>query len=279
MNNPAKKILNIILKVVTWLLVAFTVFMMIFTVVTVTTVDRNDRSIFGVKFYIVQTDSMSLSENNKDMDVHFNAGDIVLIKDVKDKTTLKEGDVIAFLSMNEDNRGETVTHMIREVKKNEEGKVLGYVTYGTNTGTDDEALVEPEYVLGAYSGKLPGVGNFFAFVKSTPGYIVCILVPFLLLILYNGVNVIRLFRKYKREQMEAMQAEKDKLEAERAENQRMMQELLALKAQLDKKEGGEGTPPAEPASEVAPTEETTTDETVETKSEDAAPADTTDENQ
>ena len=278
MNTTAKKILNIALKVVTWLLVAFTVFMMIFTIVTVTTVDRNDRSIFGVKFYIVQTDSMSLSENNKDMDVHFNAGDIVIIKNVDDPRALQAGDVIAFMSTNSVSYGETVTHMIREVKKTEDGKVLGYVTYGTNTGTDDEALVEPEYVLGAYSGKLPGVGNFFAFVKSTPGYIVCILVPFLLLILYNGVNVIRLFRKYKREQMEAMQAEKDKLEAERAENQRMMQELLALKAQLDKKEGGEGTPPAEPASEVAPTEETTTDETVETKSEDAAPADTTDEN-
>ena len=277
--NTTKKILNIALKVVTWLLVAFTVFMMIFTIVTVTTVDRNDRSIFGVKFYIVQTDSMSLSENNKDMDVHFNAGDIVIIKNVDDARALQAGDVIAFMSTNSVSYGETVTHMIHEVKKTEDGKVLGYVTYGTNTGTDDEALVEPEYVLGAYSGKLPGVGNFFAFVKSTPGYIVCILVPFLLLILYNGVNVIRLFRKYKREQMEAMQAEKDKLEAERAENQRMMQELLALKAQLDKKEGGEGTPPAEPASEVTPTEEATTDETAETKSEDAAPAETTDENQ
>lgn len=277
MDTTAKKILNIALKVVTWLLVAFTVFMMIFTVVTVTTVDRNDRSIFGVKFYIVQTDSMSLSENNKDMDVHFNAGDIVIIKNVDDPRALQAGDVIAFMSTNSVSYGETVTHMIREVRKTEDGKVLGYVTYGTNTGTDDEALVEPEYVLGAYSGKLPGVGNFFAFVKSTPGYIVCILVPFLLLILYNGVNVIRLFRKYKREQMADMQAEKEKLEAERAENQRMMQELLALKAQLDQKNGGEGTPPAEPASEVAPTEETTTDETVETKSEDAAPAETTDE--
>ena len=279
MNTTAKKILNIALKVVTCLLVAFTVFMMIFTVVTVTTVDRNDRSIFGVKFYIVQTDSMSLSENNKDMDVHFNAGDIVIIKNVEDPRALQAGDVIAFMSTNSVSYGETVTHMIREVKKTEDGKVLGYVTYGTNTGTDDEALVEPEYVLGIYSGKLPGVGRFFAFVKSTPGYIVCILVPFLLLILYNGVNVIRLFRKYKREQMADMQAEKEKLEAERAENQRMMQELLALKAQLDQKNGGEGTPPTEPASEVAPTEEAKTDEISETKSEDAAPAETTDENQ
>lgn len=261
MNTTAKKILNISSKVIAWLLVAFTVFMMVFTIITVTTVDKNERSIFGVRFYIVQTDSMSLSENNKDMEVHFNAGDIILVKDVEDKTALKEGDIIAFMSMNEISYGETVTHMIREVKKTEDGKVLGYVTYGTNTGTSDEALVEPDYIIGQYSGKLSGVGNFFAFVKSTPGYIICILVPFLLLILYNGVNVIRLFRKYKREQMEAMQAERDKIDAERAEAQRMMAELLELKAQLAKKEE-ESSPQNTPVSEAtAEGEESSTEKT------------------
>ena len=58
--------------------------------------------------------------------------------------------------------------------------------------------------------------------------------PFLLLILYNGINVVRLFRKYKREQLAVMQAERDKIEQERAETQRMMAELLELKAQLAK---------------------------------------------
>jgi signal peptidase I len=193
---------------------------------------------------------MSPSENNKDDDVHFNAGDIVLIQNVDDATALQAGDVIAFVSQNSVSFGETVTHMIREVKRDASGKLLGYVTFGTNTGTDDEAIVEPEYVLGVYAGKLPGVGNFFAFVKSTPGYIICILIPFLLLILYNGVNVIRLFRRYKREQMEVMQAERDKIDAERAEAQRMMAELMALKAQLDQKDG-EGTTPAAPAPEDA----------------------------
>ena len=252
MDITAKKILNISLKVVTWLLVAFTVFMMIFTIFTVSTVDKNDRSIFGVKFYIVRTDSMSLSEKNKDMDVHFDAGDIIIVKNVKDAKALQPGDVISFMSTNSVSYGETVTHMIREVKLSDTGKVIGYVTYGTNTGTDDEALVEPEYVLGTYAGKLPGVGNFFAFVKSTPGYIICILVPFLLLILYNGVNVIRLFRKYKQEQTDMMNAEREQIEQERAENQRMMAQLLELKAQLEKKDEADASPTA-PVSE-APTE-------------------------
>lgn len=238
MNSTAKKILNISFKVVVWLLVAFTVFMMIFTVVTVSTVDKNERSIFGFKFYIVRTDSMSKSDKNADMDVHFNAGDIVMIKNVKDPTALSAGDIIAFISTNEASYGETVTHMIREVKRTEDGKLLGYVTFGTNTGTDDEALVEPTYVLGKYSGKLPMVGNFFAFVKSTPGYVVCILVPFLLLILYNGVNVIRLFRKYKTEQNEIIEAEKAEIAAERKQNEEMLRELQALKEQLARQQAG-----------------------------------------
>lgn len=233
MNGNTKKILNIALKVATWLLVAVTVFMMIFTIVTVSTVDKNDRSIFGLRFYIVLTDSMSKSDKNADMDVHFNAGDIVVIKNVKNPTSLKAGDIIAFMSTNEESYGKTITHMIREPKRAADGKLIGYVTYGTNTGTNDEALVEPSYVLGTYSGKLPFVGQFFMYLRSTPGYILCILVPFLLLILYNGVNVIRLFRRYKREQTEILETEKAEIAAERKQNEEMMRELLALKAQLE----------------------------------------------
>ena len=271
MNTTMKKAMNIALKVVTGLLIAFTVFMMLFTVITVTTVDKNDRAIFGTRFYIVQTDSMSLSENNKDMDVHFNAGDIILIKDVADKAALEPGDIIAFISMNNESLGETITHMIREVEyKN--GKVVGYVTFGTNTGANDAELVEPAYVIGKYAGKLPGVGNFFAFVKSVPGSIVCILIPFLLLILYNGVDVIRLFRKYKKEQMDAMQAEKDQIEADRAETQRMLEELLALKAQLEQKNSAPASAAtAEAAVEKAeePKEESKPEETAAPEKEEA----------
>lgn len=244
-----KKFLNICLKVFTWLLVAFTVFMMVFTIFTVTTVDRNNRSIFGYKFYIVQTNSMSLSDKNQDLKIHFDAGDIVVVKNPADPRALQPGDVISFMSINEVSYGETVTHMIREVKKTDEGRVLGYVTYGTNTGTNDEALVTPEYVLGVHTLTLPKVGLFFAFVKSVPGYICCILVPFLLLILYNGVNVIRLFRQHKREQMAEIQAEKDQIAQERAEAQRMMAELMALKAQMSQT--------AAPAAAAPPAEEKT----------------------
>ncbi len=242
--DMTKKICNIALKITAWLLVAFAVFMMIFTVISVSTVDRNDRSIFGVKFYIVESDSMSKSDKNADMDVHFKRDDIVLVKEVTDLSSLQAGDIISFTSMNKDaTYGKTLTHMIREVKTNDKGELIGFVTFGTHQDVNDQVVVEPYYVLGKYTGKLPGVGGFFKFVRSTPGYIVCILVPFLLLILYNGANVIRLFRKYKREQMAVMEEEKEQIRCEREENQRMMQELLALKEQLEKQNAAQAAVP------------------------------------
>ena len=234
------KVLKVLRVVVTWLLVIAAAGMMIFTVVSVSTFDRADRNLFGYKAFIVLSDSMSKTD--------FSAGDLVLVKEV-DASTLKEGDIIAYTSQNTSNYGETVTHKIRKLTTDANGEP-GFVTYGTTTDTDDETLVNYSYVLGKYATHIPKVGTFFQFLKTTPGYIVCILVPFLLLILIEGVRCIRLFHKYKAEQQAELQAERDQIEAERAENQKMMQELLAMKAQM----AGQTEQPEQPQPDQAPTD-------------------------
>lgn len=235
------KALKIIRSIFVWLMVALAVFMMIFTIVSVSTFDRADRNLFGYKAFIVLSDSMSKTD--------FNAGDLVLVKEV-DPSTLKEGDIIAYTSQNTSNYGETVTHKIRKLTTDANGEP-GFVTYGTTTDTDDETVVTYPYVLGKYSSHIPNVGTFFQFLKSTPGYIVCILIPFLLLILLEGIRCIRLFRKYKAEQQAELQAERDKIEADRAETQRMMQELLQMKAQMAQSSGGETPKTDETPSDTA----------------------------
>ena len=183
----------------------------------------------------------------------FDAGDIAISQNV-DPKTLREGDIITFLSQDVNSFGEVITHKIRSLTTDANGRP-GFITYGTTTNTDDETIVTHEYVVGQYVGRIPKVGSFFQFLKTTPGYIVCILTPFLLLILSQGLNCVRLFRQYKKEQMEEMKAERAKIEEERAESQRMMAELMELKAQLAKKDG-EQTPPADPVSEDSKTDET-----------------------
>ena len=234
------KALKVIRSIVVWLIVALAVCMMIFTVVSVSTFDRSDRNLFGYKAFIVLSDSMSKTD--------FSAGDLVLVKEV-DPSTLKEGDIIAYTSQNTANYGETVTHKIRSLTTDANGEP-GFITYGTTTDTDDETVVTYPYVLGKYSSHIPKVGTFFQFLKTTPGYIVCILIPFLLLILLEGIRCIRLFRKYKSEQQAELQAERDKIEADRAETQRMMQELLQMKAQMAQ---NEQKPSEETSSDTTPT--------------------------
>lgn len=221
------KVLKILRNVFVWLMVAATVCIMIFTVVSVSTFDRADRNLFGYKAFIVLSDSMSKTD--------FSAGDLVLVKQV-DPTSLQEGDIISYTSENEENYGETVTHKIRKKTVGENGDP-GFVTYGTTTDTDDEKPVFYYQILGKYQARVPKVGTFFQFLRTTPGYIVCILVPFLLLIVIEGVRCIRLFMQYKAEQKAELQAEREKVEADRAENQRLMQELLEMKQKLQEKEG------------------------------------------
>lgn len=217
------KTLNILKKIFVWLMVLLTVTVMIFTIISSTTFNRNDRDVFGYKIYIVNSDSMAATD--------FDAGDLIFVKEV-DPATLKEGDVITFMSQDTESFGKTITHKIRRLTTDAEGNP-GFITYGTTTGTDDETIVTYPYVLGKYQSHIPALGTFFNFLKTTPGYFVCIFIPFMLIILYEGVNFFGLFRRYKREQMEEMQAERDQINAERAENAKMLEELKALKAQLD----------------------------------------------
>ena len=217
------KLWNVIKRTVVLLVVLLAVFMMIFTVISVTTFNRNDRDLFGYKMYIVNSDSMAKTD--------FNAGDLILVKEV-DPSTLKEGDIITFMSQDTDSFGETITHKIRRLTVDAEGN-RGFITYGTTTDTDDKTIVTYPYVLGKYERRIPALGTFFNFLKTTPGYFVCIFIPFMLIIIHQGVGFFNLFRRYKKEQMEEMQAERDQIEAERAANAKMLEELQALKAQLE----------------------------------------------
>ena len=187
-----KKRLEAVRNILSWTLTAAAAVMIIFTIVSLTAVDREDRSIFGFRAFIALSDSMSATD--------FDAGDLVLVKEV-DPATLKEGDIIAYISRSSASNGETTTHKIRRLTADEDGEP-GFITYGTTTDTDDEGIVTYGDVLGVYRGHIPKVGRFIAFIKTTGGFITCILVPLFLIVLSQGVSCIRLLQTYRQEKAE-----------------------------------------------------------------------------
>ena len=221
-----QKAFNIVRTILVWIVVLFAVAMTVFTVFSVTTLNRYDRSLFGYKMFIVTSDSMEATD--------FKSGDLIFVKEV-DPKTLKQGDIITFISKDENSLGETLTHKIRTVTADAKGN-LGFVTYGTTTNTDDESLVLYTEVLGKYESHIAGLGTVFNFLKTTQGFFLCIFTPIMLVIIYEIINFFVLLRKSKKIQVEEIHTEKERLEAEREANAQMMTELLVLKAQLEEKQ-------------------------------------------
>lgn len=232
-----KKALRIIGRVVTVFILLFAICVMVFTIISVNTVDR-DAGILGYKPFIVLSDSM------KDT---FEVGDIAVSRSV-DPETLQPGDIVSFRSIDPNNFGEVVTHKIREITTYEGAPA--FVTYGTTTQVNDAYPVPFEQVIGQYVFRLPKMGYFFQFLKSPAGYVTLILIPFLLLIVIQAVRFIRLMRQYRSEQQAELEAQQAKLQEERLETQRMKEELERLKAELTA-----GAPPVQEAAPPPPSED------------------------
>ena len=219
-----KKALRIIKNIFTGLMVVLAIVMMLFTMVSII-FNSTDKSILGYKAYIVLSDSMSKTD--------FDAGDLIIVKEV-DSSTLQEGDIIAYISQNSESYGEVITHKIRSLTNNNNNEP-GFITYGTTTDTNDSTIVTYPYVLGKYSFHIPKLGTFFNYLKTTPGYITCILIPFLTLIIIEIINSIHLFNKYKLEQRKEIEKEKQDIEKQKQETMAMLKQLQALKTELNNK--------------------------------------------
>ncbi len=171
--------MRVFLKILTFLFTMISVMMMIFTTVVAINMEENDRTLFGYKAYVVTSDSMKTDKGDAE-NGHFSAGDLVFVQQV-DPSTLKEGDIITFKSTSAESEGQTVIHKIKTVTTDTHGNPA-FVTYGTSTGSEDTSVTTYENVIGKYVGSVGGVGNFLSFFKTIPGYIIFILIPFIVLI-------------------------------------------------------------------------------------------------
>ena len=138
------------------------------------------------------------------------SGDLIICKAV-DAEGVKTGDVISFFDPAGD--GKTiVTHRVVEVM-NENG--LAFKTKGDANNVADEKPVLAENLVGVYKTRLPGAGNIAMFMQTTPGLLVCVLLPLVLLVGYDTLRH-RRFNKKQDEDTAALRAELEALRAEKA---------------------------------------------------------------
>lgn len=145
------------------------------------------------------------------MEPMIQSGDLIIVKQVN-TTDLEKGDVIAFYDP-ESNSNSILTHRIAEVI-NEDG-VIYYRTKGDANNTEDSKPVLADKVVGIYKLKIPNAGDVAMFMQTTPGLIVCVILPLILLI---GIDLIRRRKldKANNEDTAALLAELEALKAAKA---------------------------------------------------------------
>ncbi len=235
-----KEVWKKIVSVITVVLVVITVFVMVFTIVSMHTVGKDNRGVFGYKLNSVITQSMEPTIDKGDIVITENVtyvpeGATVIDEDPDAirAEDLKVGDIITFYSTDPSIYGQLNTHRIMEITTDEDGN-LAFVTKGDNNPIEDRELALATNVYGRYAGTIPFLGSLFEFIKdeSGIGYFTIILIPFLLLIVIQVVKFVKLMRKYRKEQQEILDEQRAEMETERQKAQDMMEELARLRAQM-----------------------------------------------
>ncbi len=147
------------------------------------------------------------------------SGDLIICH-TEEPENIQTGDVIAFFDP-AGNGTTIVTHRVLEVT-DQDGQ-LAWRTKGDNNNTEDRLLVPADKLVAIYEGtRIPGAGNVALFMQTTPGLIVCVVCPILLLVGYDMIRR-RLYEKSSKKDTDALMKELEELRRLKAEKEQQAQ--------------------------------------------------------
>lgn len=139
--------------------------------------------------------------------------------------------ICSYQSREAESSGEIISHKIRRQTVDEAGRIA-FLTYGSTTDTDDPLLVYPEQIIGRYQGRIPKLELFINFLRTVPGYLLFIFLPFMILIVSESIHAVRLYKQY-RQELRENEVLNQATTVDPAEYERMKRELEELKAKVD----------------------------------------------
>ena len=264
-ESTGKRILNTVVNVL--LVLAIALAAMCTYVSYVSTSGNGVPSLFGIRMFSIQTESMYPT---------LLPGDLIFDKGVKDPAELRKGDIITYWTVI---NGERVlnTHRIHEIYDG--GGYLIFATKGDNNTAADALTVHESEIVGKYSTRVSGVGKVFDYLQTSTGFLIVVVVPVFLFFLFHLVQFFRVLFEYQNvknrikfeqergrtedlivQQQTAQAQAREKMEAE-------LRERLRAEIMASMKEQQNAAPPAaepvkeEPAEEAPEAEEPVVEET------------------
>ena len=224
MNQKAKKTIKIVVNVLLW------IFLILALLMTILAFSAQASNAGYPKFG--KTCLLTVSSDSMNAEGGFKKGDLIIsrVLDDEEKKNLQVGDVVTFYT---DLAGDGIdgkvlnTHRIIERREAENGTVT-YVTQGDNR----EVSFAPDAPIGVadieavWTGKrIGGIGAVMAFLRSSTGFLVCIVLPLAAFFIYELVVMILTINKIRNKDKKQITKEDEELIKQRA-----VEEYLARQA-------------------------------------------------
>lgn len=180
--SKGRKILNVVVNVILVLAIALAA---VSTYVSYVSSSGNGvPSIFGIRMFSIQTDSMYPV---------LMPGDLIFDTAVKDPDTLQRGDIITYWTII---NGERVlnTHTIHEIYDG--GGYRIFATKGENNSAADALTVHESEIVGKYSFRVGGLGKVFDYLQTSTGFLIVVVLPVFLFFLFHLVQFFRVLFEY-----------------------------------------------------------------------------------
>ncbi len=199
LNN---RIVKITIKVISWIILIFLILLasiLIYYVVSSKLYEAKGKKYEPlISLYTIISPSM---------EPNINVYDVVITKKVN-PNEIKEGDVITFISSSTLGEGLTITHRVKSVIKTDND--VKFRTQGDNNPIPDSALVTSNNLLGKVIFTIPFLGRIQFLLQSKNGWLFCLLIPAIIVVIYDVVKVLKLSNVKQRLNDTLKEEEKDK---------------------------------------------------------------------
>ena len=181
-ESKGKRILNAVVNCL--LVVAIALAAMCTYVSFVSSSGNGVPSLFGIRVFSIQTESMYPT---------LLPGDLIFDTAVKEPEELRTGDIITYWTVI---NGERVlnTHRIHEVYDG--GGYLIFATKGDNNTIADPLTVHESEVVGEYAFRVNGLGKVFDYLQTSTGFLIVIVIPVFLFFLFHLIQFFRVLFAY-----------------------------------------------------------------------------------
>lgn len=213
-----------IFKFILELIIVIFVFLAVVEIAFVLMKDENGVTHFGNYIPIpIRDDSMEPT---------INMDDLIVDKEVSTPTKIKENDVITYLAINGDTKEIKTGRVISIVNSN--GSIAWKVR-GDNGGESSTTTVLSSDLIGQFTNtKMLFAGGVLAFVESQNGFLVCIIIPLVLIFFIQICKLIHTLITDKKEKKEKKELDDEVKEENKSSKQDKIQEPINNESQEKK---------------------------------------------